>query len=98
MSMLHKVDTAQFRFDFCCKGKSQGVWSSTAEQSGSQVILCPLDLSHIGFVRRMTDVIRNGRYDVVHNHLELYSGIGVWISRYLHVPVITSFHNTHFAP
>jgi len=65
---------------------------------GAAVVHCPLTASHVGFGRKFKRLVQQGQYDIVHNHLEAYSGYPVWLSRQLGVPVIASFHNTRFPP
>lgn len=98
LSMLQAIPRAMVHMDFCCKGPSVGTLAGTAERWGAQVFHCPLRPDHLGFVGGLRRLIREGGYDVVHNHLEAYSGVGAWVGRGAGVPVITSFHNTEFPP
>ena len=96
LTMLEQVDRSQVSIDFCCKGSSVGQLAPVARDKGATVVHCPLTASHVGFGRKFKRLVRQGCYDIVHNHLEAYSGYPVWLSRQLGVPVITSFHNTRF--
>ena len=84
--------------DFCCKGSSVGPLADLARGRGAHVYHCPLRPDHLGFVRGLRALIRREGYHILHNHLEAYSGIGVWVGNQEQIPVITSFHNTHFPP
>jgi glycosyltransferase involved in cell wall biosynthesis len=57
-----------------------------------------LQWTHLEFVGGILQALKSERYDVVHNHLDCTGGPAVWASRRAGVPVISSFHNTHFAP
>jgi len=84
--------------DFCCKGLDVGPLASLVEELGAKVIHCPLGPAHIGFTQKLKQILIEGEYHILHNHLEAYSGLPVLVSRQLRIPVITSFHNTQFAP
>jgi len=98
LTMLSQVDRSQYAMDFCCKGASPGKLAHVARDMGAEVVHCPLTAPHVGFGRKFKSIVKRGEYDIVHNHLETYSGYPVWLSRQVGVPVITSFHNTSFAP
>jgi glycosyltransferase EpsF len=98
LSMLNEIPSGTIRMDFCCKGSSAGALADVARERGARVFHCRLRPDHLGFVRGVRELIQHEGYDVLHNHLEAYSGVGVWVGRRDNVPVITSFHNTHFAP
>jgi hypothetical protein len=82
--------------DVCCKGRDIGPLASLAEQEGAKVISCPLGPAHVGFATKLQRILKEGKYDILHNHLQAYSGFPVWVAHQVKVPVITSFHNTHF--
>ncbi len=98
ISMLRAIPRSQCQIDFCCKGLDVGPLASLVEGLGAKVIHCPLGLAHIGFTQKLKQILTEGKYHVIHNHLEAYSGLPVWVSRQLGIPVITSFHNTKFEP
>jgi glycosyltransferase EpsF len=98
LSMLNEIPRDTIQMDFCCKGAAVGSLAAVARERGARVFHCPLKPDHLGYVRGVRALIRRERYDVLHNHMEAYSGIGVWVGRREHIPIITSFHNTHFAP
>ncbi len=98
MSMLREIPRDICAMDILCKGAHVGAMAPEAEELGAEVIHCPLDVAHIRFVRCLSNVLRRGNYDIVHNHLNAYSGIAVWVSHLFHVPTITTFHSTSFEP
>jgi glycosyltransferase EpsF len=98
LSMLRTVSRAECAMDVCCKGRTPGPLAGVAQQFGAQVHGCPLRPGHISFVRGLRRLLRHGRYDLLHCHLELYSGVAVAVARSLGIPVIASFHNTRFQP
>lgn len=84
--------------DIACKGASTGPLAHVAEAAGARVLLCPLTPTHSGFAKQMKQILREGKYDVVHNHLGNYSGFATWICRGQSTPSIASYHNTEFPP
>jgi glycosyltransferase EpsF len=79
MSMLHEIPRDVCAMDICCKGAHVGEMAPEAEELGAKVFHCPLDVTHVAFGRSLTGVLRAGGYDIVHNHLNVYSGFPVWI-------------------
>jgi glycosyltransferase involved in cell wall biosynthesis len=96
ISMLREIPRGKYQMDVCCKGTDIGPLASLAEQAGAKVISCPLGPAHIGFAAKLQRILKEGKYDILHNHLEAYSGFPVWVAHQVKVPVITSFHNSHF--
>lgn len=84
--------------DICCKGDSAGPYAPLALELGAGVFHHRLSPTQIGFVRSLQQLVARGAYDIVHNHLQAYSGLPVFVCRRLGVPVITSFHCTAFPP
>lgn len=96
ISMLGEVSPETCRQDVCCMGPDTGPWAEQAEKLGARVFHIPLRPDHLVFYAGLRRVLKQGSYDIVHNHLGVYSGFPVWISRNARVPVITTFHNTDF--
>lgn len=100
ISMLKAMDRSRVVMDFCCKtlGPNLGPLLPQVLDLGAQVFHCPLRPTHLGFLRTFTKIIQEGKYQILHNHLELYSGVGVYAAKKCGIPVITNFHNTGFPP
>ncbi|MGB3204781.1 MAG: glycosyltransferase [Crinalium sp.] len=98
LSMLREIPRSKCAMDFCCKGPDVGILATEAEQLGAKVLHCQLGINHVSFAHRLKDILLEGQYDILHNHLHTYSGVPTWVARDLKIPVITSFHNTHFPP
>ncbi len=98
MSMLREIPREICAMDILCKGAHVGEMAPEAEELGAKIFHCPLDVAHVKFARGLSNVLRAGNYDIVHNHLNAYSGIVVWVARRLGVPTITTFHSTSFEP
>ncbi len=98
ISMLRQIPRYKWEMDFCCKGKDIGPLAAIAQALGARLFHCPLNFTHFGFAQSLKNILVDGQYQVLHNHSETYSGFPVWLAQQLGIPVITSFHNTHFAP
>ena len=84
--------------DVCCKGNTVGPYAPLARELGSNVHHVRLGVTQVGFLRGLRQLVANEHYDVIHNHLQAYSGLPALACRSLAVPVITSFHCTAFPP
>lgn len=94
--MLRELDRSRVAMDFCCKGSNPGSLAPQAEALGARVYHCPLRPTHLSFINGLGKIIRSGNYQIVHNHLQNYAGVGVYAAKRCGVPVITGFHNTSF--
>jgi len=73
-----------------------GSYAPAARELGAQVYLRRLGVSQIRFIKGLRELIESGTYDIVHNHLQVYSGLPALACKSLKIPVITSFHCTEF--
>ena len=98
LEMLQQIPREECPMDICCKGSDLGILAGAARDRGALTYLCPMTINQFSFARRLSRILRDGGYDILHNHLGAYSGLPVWIARRMGIRVITSYHNTHFAP
>ena len=98
ISMLRQISRSECEMDFCCKGSEIGPLATMVQDLGAKVFHCPLYPGHIGFAQGLKRILMEGKYQILHCHLEVYSGFPVWIAQQQDLPVIASFHNTNFAP
>lgn len=96
LSMLRTIPPEICQMDFCCKGVQEGSLAPEAKRLGARVFLNPLTPLHVGYARILTRILQEHAYDLVHNHLNAYAGFPVWVTRRLGIPVLTTFHATHF--
>src|SRR5437879_4984737 len=96
LSMIDEIPRTECQMDVCCKGDSVGSLAPLAQELGAKVYLRPLKVTQLGFIKSLRGLVVSGDYHVVHNHLQAYSGLPVYVCRGLRVPVITSFHCTEF--
>jgi glycosyltransferase involved in cell wall biosynthesis len=74
MHVLRNIDRAQFHMDFCLFGSEPGLYASEVEGFGSKVWRCQISGNLSSFGRRFQDILREGKYDVVHSHVHFFSG------------------------
>jgi glycosyltransferase EpsF len=86
-----------FDGSYVCKSGRRGALAEEIEEAGGSVHTIRLTPGHVGYVRGVGRLIAEEGYDIVHNHLQTYAGLGAFIARRAGVPVISSFHNTVFA-
>jgi len=84
--------------DVCCAGRNVGYLAPVARAVNAEVFHSPLRPTLLGFCRQLQHILRAGRYDILHIHLDTHSGPAVWVGRRLDLPVIVTFHNTRFPP
>jgi glycosyltransferase involved in cell wall biosynthesis len=98
MHMLRAVPREVWAMDVCCKGDHCGVMAADAQLLGADVLHCPLPFYIGGFIKRLTGVLREGKYDLLHTHLGVHSALAVKAARRARVPVVSTFHNTAYPP
>jgi len=74
LNVLKHVDRERFHFDFCTFGPAAGLHANEIERFGGRIVRCPKGANLWRFRRRFQQVLRDGRYDVVHSHVHLFSG------------------------
>ncbi|HTQ40753.1 MAG TPA: glycosyltransferase [Pirellulales bacterium] len=94
ISLLRQIPRDEITMDIFCNGRNTGVLTPEALSTGARLYHGRLTPLHVGFARKLSRTIREGRYDILHNHAEVYGGLPVWIARRCGVKVISSFANT----
>jgi glycosyltransferase EpsF len=97
LSMLREIPRDVCAMDVLCKGGDTGPWAGEAVDLGARIFHYPLRPSHRRFVSGFGKVLREGGYQIIHNHLDVYSGVPVLLAKRHEVPVICTFHNTDFS-
>jgi glycosyltransferase EpsF len=97
LSMLQEMNRAECALDFCCKLRD-GYLAEEARSLGAKVTTNLFTPSHIPYGRQLAHILQEGKYDLIHSHMETLSGLPVLVARRLGIPIISSFHNTQFPP
>lgn len=96
MGMLEAIDRREVAMDFCCKGPSTGELVGHASELGATVHHCPLDLTQRVFRRSFARLLCEQKYDIVHVHTEIFSGLPIVLAKQSGSAAIASFHNVDF--
>ncbi len=95
MNVLRTVDRRRFRFDFCCKGASEGAMADEARGLGARLYRVPMKWDQVRFIRRLAGLLREQHYDILHCHLGPLSGPAVYAARQAGLKArLAGFHNT----
>jgi glycosyltransferase involved in cell wall biosynthesis len=75
LNVLKYIDRDLLEFHFCTFGPNPGLFASEVERLGGRMVPCPRGLNPWSFSRRFRKILREGKYDVVHSHVTLFSGV-----------------------
>jgi len=98
LDVIKRLRNSMSGIGVLCKGADTGPLTQSAVEFGAAIHHIPLLPDHLSFLIRAIRVVRHGGYNLIHNHLEAYSGVGVLLGQLTNIPVISSYHNTSFAP
>jgi glycosyltransferase involved in cell wall biosynthesis len=74
LNVLRYIDRDRLEFHFCTFGEKPGIFAGEIEKLGGRMIPCPWGINPWSFARRFRKILREGKYDVVHSHVTLFSG------------------------
>jgi glycosyltransferase involved in cell wall biosynthesis len=99
MQLFRRIDRSRYRFDFVVRSTSPGEYEREIESLGGRLFRCPNHRNPLAFDRALRAVLRTGGpYDVIHSHVEHYSGIVLAIAAAAGVPIrIAHSHNDRSA-
>jgi len=75
LKATRQIDRDRIKSDFCCLWPPSASLCEEVTALGGRVILCPLRSNLATFPRRFRQLLRVERYDVVHSHVGLPSGV-----------------------
>jgi glycosyltransferase involved in cell wall biosynthesis len=75
LNVLRYIDRDRLEFHFCTFGEKPGIFAGEVERLGGRMLPCPRRLNPWSFARRFRKILREGKYDAVHSHVTLFSGI-----------------------
>ena len=95
MQVLRRVNPQEFDFHFCVFHEDPGAYAPEIRQLGGTIVTCKLSEGRITFARRLTALMAQGQYDIVHSQMHSFSGLALRSAAKAGVPVrIAHFHNT----
>ncbi|MGB8541643.1 MAG: glycosyltransferase [Candidatus Acidiferrales bacterium] len=75
LNVLKYIDRDLLQLHFCACGTGAGLYSREVARLGGIVVRCPKRVNLWSFRRSFRKMLREGRYDVVHSHVYLFSGL-----------------------
>jgi glycosyltransferase involved in cell wall biosynthesis len=82
-----------WRFDFCLLGREPGAYAPRLEALGCRLLHCPL-APRLTFPARLFALLRRERYEVVHSHVHLFSGVVLAVAGAAGAPVRAAHSHT----
>lgn len=96
MNLLRTVDSKKYQMDICCKGPKVGELAAEVEKLGAKIYHCELRPTHLSFKYKFRQLLKEGKYDIVHIHTEPYSGYPASIAKDCGLGVVVSYHSINF--
>lgn len=96
MYLLRTIDTSKYHIDICCKGPRVGELAAEVKKLGAKIYHCELRPTHLSFKYKFRQLLKEGKYDIVHIHTETYSGYPAGMAKDCGLGVIVTYHNTNF--
>lgn len=75
MDVVRRVSQDRLAIDVCVIGSGTGVYEEEFESLGRTILRCPLDRHLVRFYRSFSALLDDRRYDVLHSHVYLFSGV-----------------------
>jgi glycosyltransferase involved in cell wall biosynthesis len=94
LRILQGYDRCRFHMDVCVIGDGIGELAPQVESMGSEVMLCKKSPNLSDFSRRLTNLIKDKGYDVIHSHFETWGGAIAKAGADAGIPVrVVQFHS-----
>ena len=88
MHVLRNIDRDEFKMDFVVHTDQPSAFDDEIRHLGSKVIRCMNHSNPVAYARHFNRILRrHGPYDVVHSHVQNFSGYALWLARRAGVPV-----------
>ncbi len=97
MNVFRNIDRTKYEFYFLCMDKNKGDYDDEINSLGGKIIRINSinDVNTLKHIKEVKNVIKKGKYDVVHCHTLLHCGLICFISWLLGVKVrISHAHST----
>lgn len=96
LNILEFIDRSQFQLDICTFGPEAGLYASLVEELGGRMVACPIGSNVWSFRNHFLEILRRGRYDIVHSHVTFFSGAVLRWAHAVGVPIrIAHSHTSH---
>jgi len=93
LNVLQHIDRERFEFTFGLTTENEGAYGPLARELGARFTACPIRKP--GFSKEFRQLLRQERFDIVHSHIYLASGLVLRVAKNANVPVrIAHGHTT----
>ncbi len=80
--------------DFLVHSAAPGAYDAELRKLGCRIVVCPQPRNLARYGPRLLQILRENRYDVVHSHIQFFTGIVLTLARIGRVPVrVAHAHN-----
>lgn len=95
MNYYRNIDRNKVQFDFICDDDSKYIPKDEIEGLGGKVILIPPYQKPFKYHKELKRVLKEGKYKIVHSHINTLSVFSLWAAKAAGVPVrIAHSHST----
>lgn len=95
MNYYRNIDKTKIQFDFICGSDSTDIPYDEIEKLGGKVILIPPYQKVFKYHKELKKVLKDGKYKIVHSHINTLSVFSLWAAKSAGVPVrIAHSHST----
>lgn len=95
MNYYRHIDKDKIQFDLICDEDSTDIPYEEIEKLGGKVILIPPYQKIFKYIKELTQVLREGKYKIVHSHINTLSVFPLYAAKKAGVPVrIAHSHST----
>lgn len=95
MNYYRHIDRKKIQFDFICDEDSTCIPKEEIENLGGKVILIPPYQKVFKYHKKLKKVLKEGKYKIVHSHINALSVFSLWAAKSAKVPVrIAHSHST----
>ena len=94
LDLTRETDMSKYHLSFCTFTDDPGYCCRKIEELGGQVVTCLSGRNPALLYARLSKVIAAGRYDIVHSHIHLFSGLVMTAAHHLGVSVRIAHSHT----
>lgn len=87
MNYYRHIDRTKIQFDFICDNDSTNIPYEEIESLGGKVILIPPYQKVFKYHKELKRVLKDGKYKIVHSHINTLSVFSLWAAKSAGVPV-----------
>lgn len=99
MNLFRCLDHNKYQIDFLVKERVDSGYEDEVQKYGSKILTMgsPKKVGMWCFMKQLTAMLKDGSYDIIHAHVNIFSGLVVFAAWQAKIPIrITHSHNTIF--